>query len=227
MKSKKHFVLIIDDHPLITEAYITALDYYSKHNESIEFSIKTAHDCDSGRELINNTLKSEEHKYIVFLDMKLPQSKDGTILSGEDLGLIIRKLLPNLKIIVSTTFNDNFRIHSILKNINPEGFLIKNDISPLELLETIRIVLNNPPYYSKTVLKLLRDQAVNDFTLDNYDRKILYELSIGTRMKDLPDLLPLSIAAIEKRKRNLKRVFNVKKMDDRHLIVSAREKGFI
>jgi len=40
-------------------------------------------------------------------------------------------------------------------------------------------------------------------------------------------LLPLSIAAIEKRKRNLKRVFNVKKLDDRHLIVSAREKGFI
>ena len=227
MITEKYFVLIIDDHPLITEAYITALNYYSKHNETIHFSIQTAHDCDSGRKLIKKALKSEKHKYIVFLDMKLPQSKDGKILSGEDLGLLIRELLPNPIIIVSTTFNDNFRIHSILKNINPEGLLIKNDITPLELLQTIRIVINNPPYYSKTVLKLLRDQVVNDFILDQYDRKILYELSIGTRMKDLPDLLPLSIAAIEKRKRNLKRVFNVKKLDDRHLIVSARERGFI
>ena len=111
--------------------------------------------------------------------------------------------------------------------MKPEGLLIKNDITPLELLETIRIVVNDPPYYSKTVLKLLRDQVINDFILDNYDRKILYELSIGTRMKDLPNILPLSITSIEKRKRKLKRMFNVKKMDDRQLMISAREKGFI
>ena len=227
MITKKHKVLIIDDHPLITEAYITALNYYSKHNETIEFLIQTAYDCDSGRRLIKRTLNSKEHNYIIFLDIKLPPSKDGKILSGEDLGLLIREVLPNPKIIVSTTFNNNFRVHNILKNINPEGLLIKNDITPLELLETIRTVLNDPPYYSKTVIKLLRDQVVNDFILDEFDRKILHELSIGTRMKDLPNLLPLSIASIEKRKRKLKRMFNVKKMDDRQLMISAREKGFI
>ena len=77
------------------------------------------------------------------------------------------------------------------------------------------------------MIKLLRDQVVNEFILDHYDRKILYELSVGTRMKDLPKLLPLSIAAIEKRKRNLKLMFNVRKLDDRQLMVSAKEKGFI
>ena len=87
--------------------------------------------------------------------------------------------------------------------------------------------MKDPPYYSKTVIKLLRDQVVNDFILDHYDRKILYELSIGTRMKDLPSVLPLSNAGIEKRKRNLKRMFNVKKLDDRQLLITAKEKGFI
>lgn len=66
MITEKYFVLIIDDHPLITEAYITALNYYSKHNETVNFSIQTAHDCDSGRKLIKKALKSEKHKYIVF-----------------------------------------------------------------------------------------------------------------------------------------------------------------
>lgn len=227
MKTEKHNVLIIDDHPLITEAYITALNYYSKHNETIDFLIQTAYDCDSGRELIKRAVKSKKQKYIVFLDIKLPPSKDGKILSGEDLGLLIRETLSSPRIIVSTTFNNNFRVHNILKNINPEGLLIKNDITPLELLETIRVVVKDPPYYSKTVIKLLRDQVVNDFILDEFDRKILNELSIGTRMKDLPNLLPLSIASIEKRKRKLKRMFNVKKMDDRQLLISARDKGFI
>lgn len=227
MITENYSVLIIDDHPLIIEAYKTALNYYSNYTENIKFSIQIAHDCDSGCELIKKASKSTKQKYIVFLDIKLPESADGKFLSGEDLGLLIREDLPNSRIIVSTTFNNNFRVHSILKNINPEGFLIKNDITPLELLETIRVVVEDPPYYSKTVIKLLRDQVVNDFVLDHYDRKILYELSIGTRMKDLPKLVPLSIAGIEKRKRNLKRIFNVKKMDDRDLLISAREKGFI
>lgn len=227
MKTENYSVLIIDDHPLIIEAYKTALNYYSNYTENIKFSIQIAHDCDSGCELIKKAPKSNKQKYIVFLDIKIPKSKDGKFLSGEDLGLLIRDVLPNSRIIVSTTFNNNFRVHNILKNINPEGFLIKNDITPLELLETIRVVIEDPPYYSKSVIKLLRDQVVNDFVLDHHDRKILYELSIGTRMKDLPKLIPLSIAGIEKRKRNLKRMFNVKKMDDRELLISAKEKGFI
>lgn len=227
MKTENYSVLIIDDHPLIMEAYKTALNYYSNYTENIKFSIQIAHDCESGCELIKKVPKSNKKKYVVFLDIKLPESRDSKFLSGEDLGLLIRDVLPNSRIIVSTTFNNNFRIHNILKSINPEGFLIKNDITPLELLETIRVVIEDPPYYSKSVIKLLRDQIVNDFVLDNYDRKILYELSIGTRMKDLPKLIPLSIADIEKRKRNLKRMFNVKKMNDRELLISAKEKGFI
>ncbi|OUS00795.1 response regulator [Flavobacteriales bacterium 33_180_T64] len=227
MENKKYSVLIIDDHPLITEAYKTAFNYYSKQNESILFLIQTAQDCDSAFQLINEFYTKKKSLDIVFLDIKLPPSKDGNILSGEDLGLKINKLLPDTKIIVSTTFNDNYRVHSIFKSIDPDGFLIKNDITPKELIETIHTIINDPPYYSKTVIKLLRKQVANDFLLDNIDRKILHELSIGTRMKDLPDILPLSIAGIEKRKRHLKYVFNVKSTDDKELLLMAKKTGFI
>ncbi len=227
MENKKYSVLIIDDHPLISDAYKTAFNYYSKQNEGILFYIQTAQNCDSAFELINEFSVKEKKLDIVFLDIKLPPSKDGKILSGEDLGLKINKLLPNTKIIVSTTFNDNYRVHSIFKSLDPDGFLIKNDITPKELIEAIDTILNDPPYYSKTVVKLLRKQVANEFLLDNIDRRILYELSIGTRMKDLPTILPLSIAGIEKRKRNLKVVFNINSVDDRELLLVAKEKGFI
>jgi DNA-binding NarL/FixJ family response regulator len=227
MESKTYYVLMIDDHPLITEAYKIAFDYYSKQNENITFLIDVVEDCDSSLEMINNISAKNRVLDIVFLDIKLPPSKDGRIISGEDLGLRINKLFPDTKIIVSTTFNDNYRVHSIFKSLNPDGFLIKNDITPKELIATIDTIINDPPYYSKTVLKLLRKQVANDFLLDNIDRKILYELSIGTRMKDLPNVLPLSIAGIEKRKRHLKDLFNIKSVDDRELLVIAKEKGFI
>ena len=58
--------------------------------------------------------------------------------------------------------------HSILKSLNPDGFLIKSDISPKELIDTIDTILNDPPYYSKTVIKHLRKQVVGGYFLDTY-----------------------------------------------------------
>jgi DNA-binding NarL/FixJ family response regulator len=227
MTDKKYTALIIDDHPLISEAYKSAFTYIDQQNENISFDVSVAHDCDTAFAFIKECTESLKNVDIIFLDMRLPASADGKILSGEDLGLLINKMLPEAKIIVSTTFNDNYRVHSILKNINPDGFLVKNDITPQELVTAIQDVINEPPYYSKTIMKLLRSQVTNDYLIDDIDRKIIYELSIGTRMKDLPNNVPLSITAIEKRKRHIKQLFGVNSSDDKDLILIARDKGFI
>jgi DNA-binding NarL/FixJ family response regulator len=143
------------------------------------------------------------------------------------LGVKIIQLLPNSKIIVATTFNDNYRINSIFKSINPDGFLIKNDLSPRELISAIESVIDESPYYSKSVIQLMRKQVSNEMVIDEIDRKILYELSRGTKMSELPQIISLSISAIEKRKRILKELFNLDKKDDRGLIKIAEQKGFI
>lgn len=227
MNNKKYTALIIDDHPLISEAYKSAFNYIDQQNEAISFEIHVAHNCDTAYQLIKEHADASKKVDIIFLDMRLPPSEDGKILSGEDLGLKINAMLPESKIIVSTTFNDNYKVHSILKNINPDGFLVKNDITPQELITAIQEVLNDPPYYSKTITKLLRNQVVSDYLIDDVDRKIIHELSIGTRMKDLPELVHLSITAIEKRKRQIKQMFGVTSADDKDLILMARDKGFI
>jgi len=227
METKKYSVLIIDDHPLISNAYKSAFKNISKLNETISFVIDVVDNCDNAFEKINYLSTNNKSLDIVFLDIKLPPSKDGKILSGEDLGLKINELFPDTKIIVATTFNDNYRIHSIFKSLNPDGFLIKNDITPNELVSTINTIITDPPYYSKTVIKLLRKEVSNNLLLDNIDRKLLYELSIGTMMKDLPEILLLSLPAIEKRKRRLKQIFDIESPYDKELLTQAKKKGFL
>lgn len=219
-------VLIIDDHPLIIDSYKSALHFLSAKNDQLDFKIEIASDCDSAIEKIVSQANNNKFD-LIFLDIKLPPSKDGNILSGEDLGIKIKELLPKVKIIVSTTYNDNYRLYGIFTSINPDGFLIKNDVSAKQLVSAIKVVILDPPYYSKTVIQMLRKQLSNEFVLDRVDRKILYELSIGTKMKDLPTTLPLSIAGIEKRKRHLKEIFDVVKKDDRELLKKAKDSGFI
>ncbi len=227
MKKIKYVVLIIDDHPLIVSAYRDALDFISKKNQEISFHIKTASDCETAFVQIEASENKIQKFDLIFLDIKLPPSKNHKILNGEGLGIIIKERLPDCKIIISTTFNDNFRIYNIFQSINPEGFLIKNEITSKELTSAIEDVLNNKLYYSDTVTKHLRNEASNNLFLDKIDRKILFELSRGTKMSKLPNFVPLSLAGIEKRKRRLKELFGVTKENDKSLIVVAREKGFV
>tara|TARA_B110000090_G_scaffold48796_1_gene55579 strand:- start:97 stop:780 length:684 start_codon:yes stop_codon:yes gene_type:complete len=227
MERKKTSVLIIDDHPLICDAYVNALHFIEKENSEISFKITLTHNCDDAIAKIKESSRRVLKYELIFLDIKLPPSKDKKILSGEDLGLEIKKLLPDSKIIVSTTYNDNYRIYSLMKNLNPDGLLIKNDITTSELVNAINLVLTSPPYYSSSVSQTIRNEMLNDLLLDKIDRRLLYELSIGTKTKDLPITLPLSIAGVEKRKRNLKNIFDVSGLEDKDLINKAKEKGFI
>lgn len=224
MKKEKKSALLADNCPLICETY---KDIISRIDSNHCFNVDITYNCDGAFDIIKRTIEKETSLNFVILDLKLLPSENRKILSGEDLGVFVRKLLPNTKIIISTECNDNYRIHNIFKSLNPEGFLIKRDLTAEELKNAINNVINNIPYYSKTVLKLLRKEISNDFSLDSIDRQILYEISIGSKMKDMPNYIPLSVASIEKRKRHLKKIFNVKDKGDRELILIAKEKGFI
>lgn len=223
---EKNKVLIIDDHPLICDAYMSALQQVMREHKHIDLKIEAAENCDTAKEKITNTW-TEEGWDLVFLDIRLPASKDRRILSGEDLGELIRENHPLAKIIVATTFNDNYRIQNIFNSLNPEGFLIKNDLDPKELVNAIVKIMEGGVHYSQTVATLMRKKMNTNINIDKIDRQILYELSLGTKMKDLPNIVPLSIAGIEKRKRTLKEIFDVEDQGDKALILKARELGFI
>ncbi|WP_346882346.1 response regulator [uncultured Algibacter sp.] len=219
-------VLIIEDHPIIIDSYTRTLNQISEANGTLTFDIESANTCDSAVEIIEKK-QLNGGVDLIFLDIRLPSSKNGAIKCGEDLGLYIRETFNDVKIIISTSYNDAYRISTLFKSINPDGFLVKNDLTHKVLTEAINTVILEPPFYSKTIMQILRKQSANDFVVDKIDRKILYELSNGTKMNELPTILPLSIAALERRKRILKEVFNVVGKGDRELLILAQEKGFV
>lgn len=219
-------VLIVDDHPLIIKAHKLALKHLCKGQLDYHFNIETANNCDEAYTKILQASNCDGLD-LVLLDISLPASEDGKIISGEDLGIIIRDVLPKAKVIISTTYTQNIRLNSLMQSVNPDGFLIKTDITSEILTEAIESIIEESPYYSKTVLNFLRKKSSNDFVLDKTDRRLLYELTKGARMNELPNLLNLSLAAVERRKRILKEVFSVGGMSDRELILSAEINGFV
>ena len=219
-------VLIVEDEPLIINILITALNEISDSNGCFDFKIKSVTNCDDAKIELDKAIQSTPFD-LVLLDINIPSSNDKKMICGEDFGIELKKFFPHVKTIAFTSHNNNYRLNSILKSINPEGFLIKSDIDFAKLLDAIKSVLNDLPYYSKAILQLMRRHMINEFTLDSIDRQLLYQLSKGAKMKHLANITRLSTSAIELRKRNLKELFEVQDGDDRNLLIKAEEHGFL
>lgn len=118
--TEKIKILMIDDHPIIIEGYQNTLQFTKK--ESQELFIDIANNCDEAVAFMDKSIRQETPYDVLFVDISLPPSTDGSMSSGEDLAEYARKVLPDAKIVILTMFNESFRIYNIIKNINPEGF---------------------------------------------------------------------------------------------------------
>ena len=215
-------ILIVDDHPFIIQAYKNALDKYSL--QGYEFDVTQANNCKSGYE---NIIDSKKPFDVAFFDISMPEYAEKGIYSGEDLATLMKKEMPGCKVILLTMHTELLKINNIIKNINPNGLIIKNDLTFDELIFAFDKIINNESYYSQTVIKLVGQAKYNDIELDAFDKQILFHLSKGVKTKDLPQYIPLSLSAIEKRKLNIREILEVKGGSDIDLINEAKTKGVI
>jgi DNA-binding NarL/FixJ family response regulator len=216
-------ILIVDDHPFIIEAYKNAIKGYNTKDE-YDFSITQAKDCKTGYEAIT---EAPEPFGIAFFDLSMPVYEEKGIFSGEDLAQLIKDGMPECKIILLTMHTELLKINTIIKNINPNGLIIKNDLTFDELLVAFDKILKGDNYYSQTVVKLVSQVQYDHIEIDAFDKQILFQLSKGTKTKDIPQYVPLSLSAVEKRKLNLKDLLEIKGGSDIDLIREAKNKGML
>jgi DNA-binding NarL/FixJ family response regulator len=220
--TKSMKILIVDDHPFIIQAYKNALEKYSQ--QGYEFEVIQANNCKSGYE---NIVESKIPFNVAFFDISMPEYAEKGIYSGEDLAVLMKSEMPSCKVILLTMHDELLKINNIIKNINPNGLIIKNDLTFDELIFAFDKIINNESYYSQTVIKLVGQAKYNDIELDAFDKQILFHLSKGVKTKDLPQYIPLSLSAIEKRKLNIREILDVKGGSDIDLINEAKTKGVI
>ena len=214
-------ILIVDDHPFIIEGYKNAITRYNP--KEYDFAISQAYDCRSAYDLIEDEATPDFE--MAFLDISMPAYEEKEIFSGEDLAKLILKKMPHCKIILLTMYTELLKIKTIIRTINPNGLIIKNDLTFDELLFAFDKVIKNEKYYSQSVVKMLNQSTHNSIEIDEFDKQILFHLSKQTPVSEMPQYIPISLNAIEKRKINLKELLKIKSGSDEELIKEAKNKG--
>ncbi len=219
----KNNILIVDDHPFIIQGYKNAITRYNPNE--FEFLIEEAKDCKSAYEIITN---SETIAFdIAFLDISMPVYEEKGMFSGEDLAKLLMEYMPNCKIILLTMYTELLKIKNLISAINPNGLVIKNDLTFDELLFGFDKVMKNEIYYSQSIQKMIDLAESEAIEIDVFDKQILFHISKGTKITDISQYIPISLEAIEKRKQNLKDLLNIKEDSDMELVREAKNKGLL
>lgn len=218
-------ILIVDDHPMTMDSYVNLLSD-SEFQENPPTFIKS-HNCEDAYNKIMFHFKQNINIDFALLDINMPPYKKMNINSGIDLASLIREKFVNCKIVLLTMRSEPLTVDKIIKGIQPEGFVAKSDIN-FELFSIIcKNIIEGTIYRSPTIIESQRELFKKNINWDNHDNQILILISEGVKTVNLPDYIPLSMSAIEKRKANIKDQLLKGKGSDKDLIEKAKNLGLL
>lgn len=217
-------ILSVDDHEMTATGYKYVLE--GGDFEGFKVKVEVASSFEMGKQKIEYSARALKYD-IILLDIQLFSIASKDERSGEDLGLLAREIVPDSKIVYMSSFGDGYRIANIFKSVNPNGYMVKSEIDEQTLLNMVNTVLKGDSYFTASATEVMRKRLIYGEGVDEQDKKILYYLSIGTRTKDIPNLISVSQATVDTRKRHLKTLFGIEDGNDLALIEEARERGFI
>lgn len=123
--------------------------------------------------------------------------------------------------------SETLLVQNAVEKINPEGFILKNDINAQSLVAAYRSIIQGQKYYSATISKVLSHSIIKKLNFDAIGCQILELISRGIKTKEMTDYLNLSLSAIEKRKAAIKNKLLTDKGCDKELIETAEKIGLI
>jgi DNA-binding NarL/FixJ family response regulator len=215
-------ILIVDDHPFIIQGYKNVINLYPK--KKYEFTFYEAVDCQTGYEAIVN---SDIEYDIALLDISMPVYEEKNINTGEDLAKLLLERMPECKIVMLTMHEESLKVLSIIKEIDPIGLIIKNDLDYQQMTLALTTILKNEKYYSDAVIVFLNMLQNERIYADVFDKEILRYLKKGVPADDVALYIPLSLAQVMDRVEKMKIVLEIPDADDKELLEKAISRGMM
>ncbi|MBD5782475.1 response regulator transcription factor [Pelagicoccus sp. NFK12] len=186
-------VMIADDHPPMRMGLVALIDSQE--------SMKVIAEASDGEEAIE--VYEDTKPDIALMDLRMPG------MGGAEAILAIKKIHPNAKIIVLSTYDSDEDIHRALQS-GASSYILK-DMPIEEIAETIKMVFQGDASLPDVVKKRLAERSERD-QLTEREREVLEALVKGRSNKEIASSLSISDETV---KSHLKALFLKLKVRDR------------
>lgn len=199
-----------------------------------ELSVSEIHHakyCDDAFLKIKRALRDQTPYDLLISDLSFKTDhRENKLTSGDELIAAIKKIQPDIKIIVFSIEDKSFRIKSLFNNLGINAFVAKGRNSIPELKKTISGIFNDETTVLSSKLSYtLREKSLIE--IETYDIEILKLLSKGHILDEISSefktlgIIPNGSSSLEKRINRLK--IYLKANNNVHLIAIAKDLGLV
>lgn len=204
-------ILLVDDHRLFNDGIMSLLQ-----NEP---DFEVVGQVFEGNQVLLSILKNSPN--LVLLDANLPNR------NGKDLAEAIRRVFPNVKIVILTMYDESQLVKEFRK-LGVDGYILKNSTKN-ELLDGIRTVIEGQPFFDPKLSEnsqqptLVDDEFIKKFSLTPREIEMIRMIRAGMSSQDIADKSNLSLLTVKTHRRNIH--FKLKTETTADLIRFANENG--
>lgn len=193
-------VIIADDHALLAES----LEFMLKQDKDIDV-VGIAED---GNKVVDICKKKQAD--LIIMDIKMPGC------SGLEASRRLKKVCPDLKIVILTTFESRENISTALIN-ETDGFLLK-EIRPEELVTALKCIYSDFVVMDNSIKKYLReivqsskmkDEVKIKDNLKKEDIDIIRLIGDGKNNREIAGILNYTEGTIKNRVSRILKIVNV------------------
>lgn len=186
--------------------------------------------CDDAILKFKKALQDNQPFDLVISDLSFVEDyREVTLASGEELILALKKIQPEIKVIVYSVEDKPYVIKTLFDEAQINGYVKKGRNSISQLKTAIETLLYGKTFISPELANALQDKTGKE--IDNYDITLLSHLANGIAIEEMETLFkhlnitPNSKSTIEKRVAKLKDYF--KANNNIHLIAITKDLGII
>jgi DNA-binding NarL/FixJ family response regulator len=212
-------ILIVDDQALFREGLRTLL--------SVQTDFEVVGEAANGEEALRQALLTKPN--VVLMDLRMP------LMDGVTATQRLRESLPNIKILVLTTFDDDEYVFEGLR-AGAVGYLLK-DVSSEKLFEAIRAAARGeyfmlPSITAKVMAEFSRLSRLAPSQVDTLEEplspremEILRLVATGASNREIADTLVIAEGTVKNHLTNILGKLSAK--DRMQAVLKAREHGLI
>lgn len=180
-------IAVVDDHPIIRFGLRKMLNEMK--------NVEVVFEACNGKEFVDNikNIKAD----LVIIDINMP------IMTGDEAVRIVKKIMPDLKIIVLSMNNEDL-FFKIMNDLNVDGYIVKESEFD-ELERAIKTVLKGGKYFSQELLlNMLNKHLVQSLmSLTERETQVLHYLCSGLSTNETAEKLFISPRTVEKHRADL------------------------
>ena len=217
-------VLIAEDHESANISVQKTLEELSIVN------IEYVYYCDDALHSITKAAGTDKSYDLLITDLFFePDERKPTLTGGADLIAAVRKVQPELKILVFSAENKPATIEMLYTQFDIDGYVRKARNDARELKLAISEIAQHRQYLPRHIMQLINSKNTYEFSA--YDITIISLLAQGMPIKDIPHYLhehqikPWGLSSVEKKLNHIKAALSFTKNEQ--LVAFCKDKGIL